>query len=685
MIFRHFFRTAFCHKILLFFTFSFFISCTSENFKEDIDTIRQVHSSISEKDRSYIVILNKKPSKGHSQREEVFNELLLELKNIPSQARVTRKYQRVFSGFAAELSQEQVLKLKNDKRVEAVYKDTFVFPNETNVQNYVTWGLDRLDSRNVLMDRAYAYSATGTGVTAYIIDSGINYSHEDFNGRASLGYDFVLEEEPENTDPNQNPGEDCKGHGTHVAGTVGGLNYGVAKDVELVSVRVFGCNGGSSVSRVLAAIEWITQYAIKPAVVNMSLGATASVETVPMTIAIENSISEGISYVVSAGNSYDNACLFTPANVDGAITVGASDINNNMAGYSNFGECVDIFAPGTAILSASNADNTSTMVMSGTSMAAPHVAGIAALYLEANISATPQEVHSAILENSTPEYISNVPEGTSNFANSLWNNIIFSPPPPPHLNFEALSYSEKRRKEIALTWEPTADQYIKIYKNGEYFGQVENNGLYFGSFSAKGNETFNFQICETNYSNCSEVLIPVEVDNPGEMPNKPPSASFWYQQDGATFSLKDDSWDNDGTIENWLWNFGDGNTSILQNPVHTYSELGYYKVSLTVTDNRGGSDLFYRWVEAIEPDPVDLILTVNGYRIKGQEYTDLTWTPAGTSEEIDIYLNGRLRQIVPNTGSYTDRISVKGSTSLTYKVCISKSLELCSDEITVQF
>ncbi|TRO65067.1 S8 family serine peptidase [Christiangramia sabulilitoris] len=685
MFLNYFSWTASCHKILLFLFFLFLVSCTSENFEDDPDAILRVHSKTSQVDKSYIVILNKRPSKGHLKREEVLNELLQEINNIPSQARVTRKYQRVFSGFAAELSEKQVLKLKNDKRVEAVYEDVHVYPNESYVQNYVTWGLDRLDSRDIIMDRAYAYSATGSGVNAYIMDSGINYSHEEFNGRASLGYDFVLEENPENTDPNQKPGEDCGGHGTHVAGTVGGNTYGVAKNVKLVSVRVFGCNGGSSVSRILAAIEWITLNALKPAVVNMSLGGTASVETEPVTIAIENSISEGISYVVSAGNSYDNACLFTPANVDGAITVGASDVNNNMAGYSNFGECVDIFAPGTYILSASHIDNTSTQIMSGTSMASPHVAGIAALFLEANNSATPQEVHSAIRENSTPDYITNVPEGSSNFANSLWNNINFSPPAPPQLNFEVFSYKEKRRIEVALTWEPTADQYIKLYKNGEFFGQVENNGLYFGSFSAKGNDTFNFQICETNYNNCSEVLIPVEVENPDEMPNKPPSASFWYQQDGVTFFLKDDSWDNDGTIENWLWNFGDGNTSTLQNPVHTFSELGYYKVSLTVTDDRGGSNLFYRWMEAIEPDPVNLVLTVNGYRIKGQEYTDLTWTPSNTSEEIDIYLNGRLRHRVPNTGSYTDRISVKGSTSLTYKVCISNSLELCSDEITVQF
>ena len=684
MISRYLFLAGSCRKILLLFIFSLLISCTSENFKEELILPDVINSKVHMDEEKYIVILSKKPSQDHSKRDEVLSKLIEEIDRIPGN-KVTRKYQKVFSGFAAKLSKEQVLRLKEDTRVEAVFEDSYVYPNEINVQNYVTWGLDRIDSRDELLDRAYAYSATGTGVTVYIMDSGIKYSHSEFNGRASLGYDFVLEEEPENTDPNQKPGEDCKGHGTHVAGTVGGLKYGVAKDVNLVSVRVFGCAGGSSVSRVLSAIEWVTVNAVKPAIVNMSLGGTATEDTEPVTIAIENSIATGIHYIVSAGNSYDLACMFTPANVSGALTVGASNIDNNIAYYSNFGDCVDVFAPGTSILSASNLDDTSSRIMSGTSMAAPHVSGIAALYLEHNKDATALEVHDAIKQNATSNFVKNVPEGTNNFVNSLWSEASFSPPLPPQLNLEVFSYTEKRRKEIALTWDPTEDQFVKIFRNGEFFGQVENSGLFFASFSAKGNETFNFQVCEVNYNNCSETLLPFEVDNINEMPNRPPVSGFRYQQDGATFMFHDDSWDDDGIIEKWRWEFGDGNTSTLQNPTHTYDDLGYYKVSLTVTDDRGTSENSYRWIEAIEPEPVSLILTAIGYREKGREYIELSWTPSATSEEIDIYLNGKYRERVPNTGSYTDRISVKGNTSLTYKVCIANSTDYCSEEVTVQF
>ena len=677
--------------ILIIIICSLFISCSEEDFRDDQELLNVEDVSISNDiEGSYIVTLSEKPSPENSKGEEVLKQVFKEVENM-AEARITRKYQQTFSGFAAKLTEAQVLKLKNDKRIKSIVKDTYLYLNsEPVVQPYPTWGLDRIDSRDAYLDRAYTYSSSGTGVTAYIIDSGINYTHEEFNGRASLGYDFVLEDEPENTDPNQSPGADCLGHGTHVAATVGGITYGVAKNVNLVSVRVFGCNNGTPVSRVLAAVEWVTANAIKPAVVNMSLGGLADPETEPMTVAIENSINSGVNYVISAGNSYDNACLFSPANVNSAITVGASDISNNMAGFSNYGECLDVFAPGANILSASHLDNTSSILKSGTSMAAPHVAGVVALYLEKNPAASATQVHTAIVVNSIPNRITQVPQGSNNLVYNKWEPISFIPPAAPNLNLEGFAFKEKRSLEIALTWLPTDDPLVKIYMNGEFLTQVENTGLYFRTMSVKPNETFNFQVCEINYENCSDIVIPTNVDSRDAMPNQPPIASFQYQINDLSVSFIDRSGDNDGgTIESWNWDFGDGTFSTLQNPEHIYSGYGYFRANLTITDNRGGSDTVGRWIHLTEPlpepEPVDLILTTRGYRVKSQEYSELTWTPAGTSEQVDIYLNGGLRKTVPNNGSYTDRISVNGSTTLTYKVCISGSSISCSNQETVVF
>lgn len=670
---------------------SLFLSCSKEDFIDESDLLNVENVLVfNEIDGRYIVTLSEKPSSENPKREEVLRQVFKEVESM-SGARITRKYQQTFSGFAAKLTEEQVLILKKDKRIKSIVKDTYLYlDNEVIVQAYPTWGLDRIDSRDSYLDRAYTYSSTGSGITAYIIDSGINYAHQEFNGRASLGYDFVLEEEPESTDPNQSPGEDCNGHGTHVAGTVGGNIYGVAKNVKLVSVRVFGYNGSTSLSMVLAAVEWVTINAVKPAVVNMSLGGEADLESQTLNIAIENSIKSGVNYVVSAGNSYNNACLFSPANVNNAITVGASDISNNMANYSNYGECLDVFAPGTNILSASYLGNNSTTIKSGTSMASPHVAGVVALYLEKNPAASTNEVHTAIVENSIPNRITQVPQGSSNLVNNQWEPINFIPPSSPNLNLEGFALKEKRSLEIALTWVPTDDPWVKIYMNGEILREVENTGLYFRTMSVKPNDTFNFQVCEINYENCSDIVIPTSVDSRDAMPNQPPVANFQYQINDLSVSFIDRSGDNDGgTIESWNWDFGDGNFSTLQHPEHSYSAYGYYRVNLTISDNRGGSDSSGRWINLTEPlpepEPVDLILSTIGYRVKSQEYTDLTWTPSGTSENVDIYLNGKPRKTVPNTGSYTDRISVNGNTTLTYKVCISDSNISCSNQETVVF
>ncbi|MGK2947839.1 MAG: S8 family peptidase [Acidimicrobiales bacterium] len=252
-----------------------------------------------------------------------------------------------------------------------------------------TWGLDRTDQRNLPLDSTFGYTSTGSGVEAYVIDTGIRLDHTDFAGRiSSRGFSAF------SGGPN-----DCNGHGTHVAGTIGGSTYGVAKQVTLIPVRVLDCNGSGSTSGVIAGVEWaIDDHTTAPAVANLSLGGGASAA---LDTAIRNLSADGVAVAVAAGNETTNACSGSPARVAEAITVAASDRNDAMASFSNGGTCVDLFAPGVSITSAWHTGPTATSTISGTSMAAPHVAGAAARHLQANPGATPAQVEAALNSSAT--------------------------------------------------------------------------------------------------------------------------------------------------------------------------------------------------------------------------------------------------------------------------------------------
>ncbi|AVR46856.1 hypothetical protein C7S20_17200 [Christiangramia fulva] len=680
-LFKGFFRFAFLLIILLIFG-----SCTRENIVEENGYNKSDLSVRQNSDKfaaGYIIVLSSKPAAMSSQAASVLNNLSQKL-NIPDR-QVKYKYKHTLTGFAANLNPNQLEALKHNPLVEFIKEDQTLATNgDITVQDYPTWGLDKIDQREIKMDRAYTYTATGKGVTAYIIDSGINYSHEEFEGRASNGHDFVLEEDPGNTDPNQNAGEDCLGHGTHVAATVGGKTFGVAKEVKLVSVRVFGCIGSTPESRVIAAVDWVTANAIKPAVVNMSLGGPSNSGTNPLDIAIQNSIQTGINYVIAAGNSRDDACLYSPAKVPEALTVGASDIYNRAAYFSNYGDCVDLYAPGVNITSASNEDNTSSTEKSGTSMASPHVAGVVALYLEKNNDSSPEEVSNAIIANSTSNYINDVVDGNNNFLNSQWGQVSFTPPDPPNLNLKALAYKDKRTITISLTWDPTNDEMVEIYKNGIKYSQWYNEGVYKLTTTGKGDDVF--QICELSYVNCSETITPVFVDDPSLLANMSPIADFGFSSEGLKVNFWDGSTDPDGSIQKWSWDFGDGSTSNLHNPSYTYKAEGIFEVSLVITDDRGGTDnkqMYIKVQPLPEPQPVDLQLSAEVSTSRGRSYANLSWTPSGTSDNIEIYRNGSLYVTVPNDGNETLQIG-KGSGIETIKVCIPNSA-YCSNEITVEY
>ncbi|WP_447002870.1 S8 family peptidase [Saccharothrix isguenensis] len=308
-------------------------------------------------------------------------------------------WQHALNGFHASLSAGQARRLAADPRVAFVQADLPVSLDAVQ-QNPPSWGLDRIDQRNLPMDNAYNYSTTAGNVRAYIIDTGIRTTHSDFGGRATWGTNTV---DTNNTD--------CNGHGTHVAGTVGGTAHGVAKGVQLIAVKVLNCAGSGTTAGVVNGVNWVTQNAVKPAVANMSLGG--GVDSA-LDTAVRNSIASGITYAVASGNSNANACNYSPARVAEALSVNASTNTDARASFSNYGTCTDLFAPGQGITSAWMTNDTSTNTISGTSMAAPHVAGAAALYLADNPTATPPTVNAAIVAAATPDKVTNAGTGSPN-------------------------------------------------------------------------------------------------------------------------------------------------------------------------------------------------------------------------------------------------------------------------------
>ncbi len=360
----------------------------------------------------YIVVLEDwaaGPRGLFSRADEVAWEL-----GIVYEGRVDRVYRHAINGFVVEMNHKQAAALSRDSRVKFVEEDAEMSINA--VQSNPTWGLDRIDQRYLPVSLSYQYDATGAGVRAYIIDSGIRSTHNDFGGRVSGGFSSINDGRGTN---------DCNGHGTHVAGTTGGEMWGVAKNVSIIPVRVLDCQGNGPTSGVIAGVDWVTANHVKPAVANMSLGGGASSS---LDFAVSNSINAGVTYVVAAGNDNKNACSYSPARVAGAITVGSATISDVRSSFSNFGSCLDLFAPGSSIKSAGHTSNGASTTISGTSMASPHVAGTAALYLQVNPDASPTDVANAIIGNATVGVLSGVGTGS---ANLLLYSLFDGTPPDP--------------------------------------------------------------------------------------------------------------------------------------------------------------------------------------------------------------------------------------------------------------
>jgi serine protease len=320
----------------------------------------------------------------------------------------------IFGMVLKSKSEQAVLNLTRDSRVAYIEVDQVVRLGAS--QSNATWGLDRIDQANLPLNNTYNYDYDGSGVNAYVIDTGVRITHNQFGNRGRSGYTAIND---------GNGTNDCQGHGTHVAGTIGSTTYGVAKNATIYAVRVLGCDGSGSNSGVIGGVDWVAANHVKPAVANMSLGGGASSA---LDNAVNSAVNQGITMVVAAGNDNSNACSYSPARAASAITVGSTTSSDSRSSFSNYGSCLDIYAPGSSITSTWSTSNSATNTISGTSMASPHVAGVAALYLDENPTASPAQVEAAIENAAIPNKVSDARSGSPNL---LLNNFYGGGNPDP--------------------------------------------------------------------------------------------------------------------------------------------------------------------------------------------------------------------------------------------------------------
>ena len=491
-------------------------------------------------------------------------------------AKVERRYDAALRGVALNLSPRELAAMRANPTVAYVEPDRRVALTAT--QPGAPWGLDRIDQHALPLSTTYAYNADGTGVTVYIIDSGINLTHTEFTGRVFTGFDGIT---------SGGTASDCDGHGSHVSGTVGGSTYGVAKNVTLVAVRVLDCAGHGTVSGVIAGLNWMTANRVLPAVANMSLGGGFSSA---FNTAVANSIAAGITIVVAAGNSAGDACLESPSSAPAAITVGATSISDVFASYSNRGTCVDINAPGSSITSAYIGSNTATAILTGTSMASPHVAGAAALYLQGNPTATPAQVAAALTNNATSGVITSLPAATTN--KLLYTGFIGTVNQPPTATISAPANGASVLAGTTVTFAGSGTDPedgtlggASLQWTSSLDGVIGSGTSFNKANLSVGTHTITLtasdaQLATGTASRTITVTAPV---------NQPPVARFTLTCPDLHCAADGSASTDDAGIVSYSWVWGNGKAKVTPTPTTTttYYVNATYTVSLTVTDAGG--------------------------------------------------------------------------------------------------
>ncbi|PWK47824.1 S8 family serine peptidase [Pleionea mediterranea] len=485
----------------------------------------------------------------------------------------SRKFSAAIRGAVFTMDSKTANKMAKHPMVDFIEPDETVSLHAT--QTNPTWGLDRVDQRSGSLDNQYVYDTSASNVSVYVIDTGVS-NHSDFGGRVYNGYDFI---------DNDNNSSDCQGHGTHVAGTVGSATYGVAKSAKIFGVRVLNCQGSGSNSGIISGMDWVAQNHTKPAVANMSLGGGASSA---VDNATNNLVAAGVVTVVAAGNDNSNACNYSPARASNAITVASTANGDSRSSFSNYGSCIDIFAPGSSIRSTSI--NGGSTTLSGTSMASPHVAGVAALYMANNPSASASQVTQALLDNATPNAISNVNGSPNLMVYSRFGGTNPPPPPPPgddtlENGVPVSGLSASRGNDIMFTMDvPSgasninfqisggsgdADLYVKFGSaptDSSYDCRPYRNG---NSESCTGSQTGGtYYVRLKAYSSFSNVTLTGSYDEP----NNPPPGNDPIDVSATNVSVTQGSW------------------------TRYYYDLpaGYSNLTVSISGGSGDADLYVR-------------------------------------------------------------------------------------------
>lgn len=639
-------------------------------------------------------------------------------------------YEHTIQGFAATLPTQALSGIRNNPNVARIEPDAVV--TAVDVVPAASWGLDRIDQRDLPLSGTYEYDSQGAGVDAYIIDTGIRVTHTEFGGRASRSAeaDFLGGE-----------GDDCHGHGTHVAGIVGGAHYGVASAVNLYAVRVLDCDGSGAISGVIAGVDWVTarrqgQENPRPAVANMSLAAWDPFGVMhALNDAVAASVDAGVVYAVAAANDNRDACQYTPASEPQALTVGATGSTDQRASFSNYGYCLDLFAPGVAITSAFNTGDDALQTWSGTSMASPHVAGVAALYLGENPDANPTTVKFHIQTKATEGVVSDPGIGSPNkLLYSLITRDEPQPPPPAEpppapSDLTAVTASTSR---IDLSWTDNAtdeDAFeVERSPDGSSFDLVATLGPDAQGFSDTGltaGTPYWYRVRATNsagpsgYSNVAQATTATEPPPPETV-----TAEVWEISDvdvtqsgkflfGTVLVAVTEAGDPftqlPGVTVTGDW-YLDGEASPVRSSSGTTGTLGevflssgrikgsastglhFCVTSLSGSEITDGTTYPRCSPGFTPPDPgtppeppapgVPSGLLAS-WSSKGGGRVELTWTPGGGAE-VDVFRNSVLIATTADNGRFNDR---DGQTTSVYELCIPGGLpgdpNLCTGEAPV--